>query len=105
MVVQQTHSRNRQSALPRGRAQRKLILVEEPIISTRRINAERVTVSSCKSLQDVLARLDAAVGHPAHQRILETFGRDKNKFGNGKGGSIGSWSVRLHGVRPVRSRR
>jgi uncharacterized protein (DUF302 family) len=64
MVVQQTHRRNRQSALPRGRAQRKLILVEEPIISTRRINVERVTVSSRKSLQDVLARLDAAVGHP-----------------------------------------
>ena len=31
---------------------------------TRRISVERVTVTSCKSLQDVLAKLDAAVGHP-----------------------------------------
>ena len=31
---------------------------------TRRINVERVTISSRKSLQDVLAKLDAAVGHP-----------------------------------------
>ena len=30
----------------------------------RRIDVERVTVSSRKSLQDVLAKLDAAVGHP-----------------------------------------
>jgi uncharacterized protein (DUF302 family) len=31
---------------------------------TRRIDVERVTVSSRKSLQDVLSKFDAAVGHP-----------------------------------------
>src|ERR1700740_1878225 len=31
---------------------------------TRRINVERVTVTSDKSLQDVLSKFDAAVGHP-----------------------------------------
>src|ERR1700752_5362969 len=31
---------------------------------TRRINVERVTVSSHKSLQDVLSKFDTAVGHP-----------------------------------------
>jgi uncharacterized protein (DUF302 family) len=33
-------------------------------MSTRRINVERVTVISRKSLQEVLSRFDAAVGHP-----------------------------------------
>jgi len=33
-------------------------------MSTKRINLERVTVTSRKSLQDVLSKLDAAVGHP-----------------------------------------
>ena len=31
---------------------------------TRRINVERLTVTSHKSLQDVLSKFDAAVGHP-----------------------------------------
>ena len=31
---------------------------------TRRINVERVTVTSQKSLRDVLAKFDAAVGQP-----------------------------------------
>jgi hypothetical protein len=31
---------------------------------TRRINVERVTVTSRKSLQDVLSKFDAAVGRP-----------------------------------------
>ena len=31
---------------------------------TRRINVERVTVTSRKTLKDVLAKFDAAVGHP-----------------------------------------
>ena len=31
---------------------------------TRRINVERVTVTSRKTLEDVLAKFDAAVGHP-----------------------------------------
>ena len=32
--------------------------------STRRINVERVTITSRKSLQEVLAKFDAAVGRP-----------------------------------------
>jgi hypothetical protein len=39
---------------------------------TRRINVERVTVTSRKSLQDVLAKFDAAVGRP---NIEEFWGR------------------------------
>jgi len=38
--------------------------MEKTIISTRRINVERVSVTSRKSLQDVLSKFDAAVGHP-----------------------------------------
>ena len=38
--------------------------MERTIISTRRINVERVSVTSRKSLQDVLSKFDAAVGHP-----------------------------------------
>jgi uncharacterized protein (DUF302 family) len=34
------------------------------IISTKRINVDRVTVTSRKSLQDVLSKFDTAVGHP-----------------------------------------
>jgi uncharacterized protein (DUF302 family) len=37
--------------------------MEKPIISTRRINVERLGVTSRKSLQDVLSKFDAAVGH------------------------------------------
>jgi len=38
--------------------------MKQAFISTRRINVDRVTVTSRKSLQDVLAKFDAAVGHP-----------------------------------------
>ena len=38
--------------------------MEKAIISTKRINVDRVTVTSRKSLQDVLSKFDAAVGHP-----------------------------------------
>jgi uncharacterized protein (DUF302 family) len=38
-------------------------------MSTRRINVERVTVTSRKSLQDVLSKFDAAVGHPDIQEF------------------------------------
>jgi uncharacterized protein (DUF302 family) len=38
--------------------------MERTIISTKRINVERVSVTSRKSLQDVLSKFDAAVGHP-----------------------------------------
>ena len=38
--------------------------MEKAIISTKRINVERVSVTSRKSLQEVLSKFDAAVGHP-----------------------------------------
>jgi uncharacterized protein (DUF302 family) len=38
--------------------------MEKTIISTKRINVDRVTVTSRKSLQDVLSKFDTAVGHP-----------------------------------------
>ena len=38
--------------------------MERAIISTKRIGVKRVTVTSRKSLQEVLAKFDAAVGHP-----------------------------------------
>jgi hypothetical protein len=38
--------------------------MKNAFISTRRINVDRATVTSRKSLQDVLSKFDAAVGHP-----------------------------------------
>ena len=38
--------------------------MEQELISVRRINVERVSVTSRKSLQEVLVKFDAAVGHP-----------------------------------------
>src|SRR6202035_4462089 len=38
--------------------------MEEALISTRRIKVERVSVTSRQSLQEVLSKFDAAVGHP-----------------------------------------
>jgi hypothetical protein len=38
--------------------------MEKALISTRCINVERVTLTSRKSLQEVLSKFDAAVGHP-----------------------------------------
>jgi uncharacterized protein (DUF302 family) len=43
--------------------------MERTIISTRRINVERVNVTSRKSSQDVLSKFDAAVGHPDTQEF------------------------------------
>ena len=48
--------------------------MERAIISTKRINVERVTVTSRKSLQDVLAKFDAAVGHPDIQEFWKRVG-------------------------------
>ena len=39
---------------------------------TRRINVERVTVTSHKPLQDVLSKFDAAVGHPDIQEFWKS---------------------------------
>jgi uncharacterized protein (DUF302 family) len=38
--------------------------MKRTIISTRRINVERVSLTSRKSLQHVLSKFDAVVGHP-----------------------------------------
>jgi len=43
--------------------------MERTIISTKRINVERVTVISRKSFQEVLSKFDAAVGHPDIQEF------------------------------------
>jgi uncharacterized protein (DUF302 family) len=46
-------------------------------MSTRRINVERVTVTSGKSLQDVLSKLDAAIGHPNIEEFWKRVGAAK----------------------------
>ncbi|HEY2103343.1 MAG TPA: DUF302 domain-containing protein [Chthoniobacterales bacterium] len=51
--------------------------MEKAIISTKRINVERVTITSRKSLQEVLAKFDAAVGHPDIQEFLQRVGAAK----------------------------
>ena len=43
--------------------------MERAIISTKRINVERLTVISRKSFQEVLSKFDAAVGHPDIQEF------------------------------------
>jgi Uncharacterized conserved protein len=48
-------------------------------MSTKRINVERVTFSSHKSLQDVLSKFDAAVGHPNIQEFWKRMGAAKTK--------------------------
>jgi uncharacterized protein (DUF302 family) len=51
--------------------------MERAIISTKRIGVERVTVTSRKSLQEVLAKFDAAVGHPDIQEFWKRVGTAK----------------------------
>jgi uncharacterized protein (DUF302 family) len=41
-------------------------------MSTKRINVERVSIASRRSLQDVLAKFDAAVGHPDIQEFWKS---------------------------------
>jgi uncharacterized protein (DUF302 family) len=48
-------------------------------MSTKRLNVERVTVTSRKSLQDVLAKFDAAVGHPDIQEFWKHVAAAKTK--------------------------
>src|SRR6476660_3606885 len=38
--------------------------MQKTLVSTKRINVDRVTVTSRKSLPDVLSKFDTAVGHP-----------------------------------------
>ena len=38
--------------------------MNQTLVSTRRVNVERITLTSRKSLEDVLSKFDAAVGRP-----------------------------------------
>jgi uncharacterized protein (DUF302 family) len=51
--------------------------MEEAVISARRINVERISVRSRKSLQDVLAKFDAEVGHPNIEQFWKRVGAAK----------------------------
>jgi hypothetical protein len=53
--------------------------MERTIISTRRINVERVSVTSRKSLQDVLSKFDAAVGHPDIHEFWKQVGEARTR--------------------------
>ena len=44
---------------------------------TKRINVERVTITSHKSLHEVLAKFDAAVGHPNIEEFWKRMGATK----------------------------
>ena len=44
---------------------------------TKQINVERVTITSRKSLQEVLAKFDAAVGHPNIEEFWKQVGATK----------------------------
>jgi hypothetical protein len=48
-------------------------------MQTKRINVERVTVTSRNSLQDVLARFNAAVGHPNIEEFWQDVAAVKTK--------------------------
>ena len=54
--------------------------MKRTIISTRRINVERVSVTARKSLQDVLSKFDAAVGHPDIQEFWKRVSATKTRL-------------------------
>ncbi len=56
-----------------------VIPMEHTCISTGRINVERVSVTSRKSLQEVLSKFDAAVGHPDIQEFWKRVAAAKTK--------------------------
>src|SRR5690349_18478788 len=51
--------------------------MERTIMSTKRINVERIAVTSRKFLQDALSKLDAAVGHPNIEEFWKRVGATK----------------------------
>jgi uncharacterized protein (DUF302 family) len=51
--------------------------MKKAFISTKRINVDRVTVTSRKSLQDVLSKFDAAVGHPSIEEFWKRIAATK----------------------------
>jgi uncharacterized protein (DUF302 family) len=53
--------------------------MKKTIISTRRINVERVNVTSRKSFPDVLSKFEAAVGHPDIQEFWKHMTAAKTK--------------------------
>jgi uncharacterized protein (DUF302 family) len=53
--------------------------MKETFISTRRINVDRVTLTSRKPLQDVLSKFDAAVGHPNIEEFWKRMTAAKTK--------------------------
>jgi uncharacterized protein (DUF302 family) len=53
--------------------------MKETFISTRRINVDRVTVTSRKPLQYVLSKFDAAVGHPNIEEFWKRITAAKTK--------------------------
>jgi len=55
--------------------------MKETLISTRRINVDRVTLTSRKSLQDVLSQLDAAVGRPDIEQFWKRMSEAKTTSG------------------------
>ena len=79
-------------------------------MSTKRINVERVSVTSRKSLQDVLSKLDAAVGHPDIQEFWKRVGAAKTnsemekviQSSLGPSGFMEVWAVRSRGSRAQR---
>ena len=64
---------------PHQQPHAKVIAMEHTCISTGRINVERVTVISRKSFQEVLSKLDAAVGHPNIEEFWKRAGAAKAK--------------------------
>jgi Domain of unknown function DUF302. len=54
--------------------------MERTIISTRRINVERVSVISRKSFQEVLSKFDAAVGRPDIQEFWKRVSATKTRL-------------------------
>jgi len=53
--------------------------MERAVMSTRRINVERVTVLSRKSFQDVLSTFDAVVAHPNIEEFWKDVATAKTK--------------------------
>jgi uncharacterized protein (DUF302 family) len=54
--------------------------VKKAFTSTKRINVDRVTVTSQKSLHEVLSKIDAAVGHPNIQEFWTRMGVAKTNL-------------------------
>jgi len=54
--------------------------MKKAFTSTKRINVDRVTVTSQKSLHEVLSKIDAAVGHPNIQEFWTRMGLAKTNL-------------------------